>query len=1390
MPDRKRIERLASLLMERGGKDALNQMRCGGKKYPGGGKFFRTNIEDESPLMYQPMMPVYPDVQAPLRYYPQPNYGDYEYPASTGMVQGMPIQAGYAVPVPRTGVLEEERLPVVVNEPEVDLFSDEAVARRALKQRWAESSFNDKAVSKAGAMGAWQIMPITLKDYMGRGRGKKGDLNDPEYNRKVRDWVMGIIPKDLQDLYSEDDAPLVRLAKIYGAYNWGAGNMRKYLRKKRDAGEDISNSVDWVEGLNPETRRYIKYLAFDEDIPDSTAYTNAAFEKAAADRGYFAGGGRLFRGGGPKKWVKDAVIGKAAKKVSEFSKGFLSADEVKTILEHPNDYASYLGWDAGKVNELKKNFYDNFSPWGYDLLAGLDALNGGNGQGYPIGTDFSEEMARDYLLANYLGIPEEDRKEPLASKMFEPSPYKPTIGLDKDKDFVRYSTDYNRNKIVDIYNGLMSNMRGVPGWKSELKPGREYWTSYLESPYRVKIGSSGKNLGVSRGGSYDFKSDPYSAALGQYTLGYGTDARRGDYISVYDKWDLNPFYMGSEYPLPRKLINTFASLGDASGGFGNPVNFYDRVYLDDYYGVDSRPQNPDEYYGGYILPSVVSSEKASGGKIHIKPENRGKFTALKKRTGHSASWFKAHGTPAQKKMAVFALNARKWKHGDGGLLHQYDGESEPTQQMDRVPNWTVRGTDYSTWKPSDIQNIIDWGYTDPVSFFGSEGESTRDALSRAGMADSVIGDIYANMDPALQQYYGDRYKGTAQRQEEYNQGIRDYTDYVAPRLAGIMAGSLLGAEGLSAAAPWMVDVAAPAVQKFMATPVGRAISTTFDTAGTIDGLRNAVSKNGVRKTIGFLKDHNYGRAALSGLGDVFDIAGGVGYARGAGRRFSEAVLRMGDEARSAGAFRPIRRFRDALHRGTDAGLKGTRRIAQAVKSVNDERQAYGHLSKQLLDKHTLNYIFNPYAGIVNPDLRYHMPYNYSGDSVSKNDVLGRHTYDRINDFLGNTQPENMEWVDVASLPEHIQDWARDRYPGMERIRVSHIGRVDNATHIPLEEYKNLVPGESISIRSSNGEIRRKIPTGPGAADWDFVSLLDPGHHGITFSMTPDGVVHAVGDDVYKYNAKDWLKKWKADFEGKYPEKWKTPEQKNRLDRWMDKRYGDDFSNLTFKGKLKYMGLKYVDAHGKPIIFKWDYPNEKIAVPKRNGEYIKQSEAPKPKAVTSEAKEKFDALVKDLGLETVTDSPGKPKLDFGITSKKPVKSNDVEPYIDDVTGEVLGFYDKATGAPAEPPSWWDMDIDVDAINAVNENPILEEVKNPPKSVAKKAAKKMTPEQEKQMQEEILKQVKETWAKMQSKKAASSELPFAEGGSLERVGSVLGKYEPDKIRKALALMKAGS
>lgn len=67
---------------------------------------------------------------------------------------------------------------------------------------------------------------------------------------------------------------------------------------------------------------------------------------------------------------------------------------------------------------------------------------------------------------------------------------------------------------------------------------------------------------------------------------------------------------------------------------------------------------------------------SNGGSIYIKPKNRGKFTRLKERTGHSASWFKENGTPAQKKMATFALNARHFKHGLGGNLFGM-GEGNP-----------------------------------------------------------------------------------------------------------------------------------------------------------------------------------------------------------------------------------------------------------------------------------------------------------------------------------------------------------------------------------------------------------------------------------------------------------------------------------------------------------------------------------------------------------------------------------------------------------------------------------------------------------------------------------------------------------------------------------------
>ena len=74
------------------------------------------------------------------------------------------------------------------------------------------------------------------------------------------------------------------------------------------------------------------------------------------------------------------------------------------------------------------------------------------------------------------------------------------------------------------------------------------------------------------------------------------------------------------------------------------------------------------------MPDVNTINTFKDGGIFIKPENRGKFTALKERTGKSSTWYKEHGTPTQKKMATFALNAAKWKHADGGELHTHGGD--------------------------------------------------------------------------------------------------------------------------------------------------------------------------------------------------------------------------------------------------------------------------------------------------------------------------------------------------------------------------------------------------------------------------------------------------------------------------------------------------------------------------------------------------------------------------------------------------------------------------------------------------------------------------------------------------------------------------------------------
>lgn len=270
-------------------------------------------------------------------------------------------------------------------------------------------------------------------------------------------------------------------------------------------------------------------------------------------------------------------------------------------------------------DEVRQRMYNNLLPWGYHTpikrVRKTVKRNEPEHQGNVYGVT-------DDVFAEYLQIPKEERRKPVLDEYL----------VTNSKYVPQKSSSI---KVYKTLQGLNTNTFRGQSIRDEI---------VHKAPQNINenIVTSTQNL---------------IGPFGDFTIGRGFD-NKGEYVSYYDSYDINPL----KGRFRSSLIES--KQDDLTFGIGKPVEYYDRIYLDDYYDI------PEEARGNpFITPAVVTAYK-KGGRIHIKKKNRGKFTEYcgGKVTKECIRKGKNSSNPTIRKRAVFAQNSRRWKHLFGGTI--------------------------------------------------------------------------------------------------------------------------------------------------------------------------------------------------------------------------------------------------------------------------------------------------------------------------------------------------------------------------------------------------------------------------------------------------------------------------------------------------------------------------------------------------------------------------------------------------------------------------------------------------------------------------------------------------------------------------------------------------
>lgn len=137
----------------------------------------------------------------------------------------------------------------------------------------------------------------------------------------------------------------------------------------------------------------------------------------------------------------------------------------------------------------------------------------------------------------------------------------------------------------------------------------------------------------------------------------------------------------------------------------------------------------------YTWPGDVEYLK-KGNKIHIKKENKGKFTKSAKRAGMSVQQFAAHVLANKDKYdtttirrANFARNARKFKHQDGGTV-EYHADLLP--EVEVTANYPYEQRVINTMSSSNPEFIQRLRNNDRRAIRNNDGTYSTHLMSSAG----------------------------------------------------------------------------------------------------------------------------------------------------------------------------------------------------------------------------------------------------------------------------------------------------------------------------------------------------------------------------------------------------------------------------------------------------------------------------------------------------------------------------------------------------------------------------------------------------------------------------------------------------------------------------------